>query len=350
MRGQGKFPGLVIRLRNTYDDGTPIPSKVEKIQVDGQERKGFRPEPHLPHLLIESVEFEGPVFSQWPPAIHQRILFDSELRSTDERKYVREVLRRFMTRAYRRPATEQETDQMLAFCEAIRAEYPRLEDAVRETLALILIQPDFLYLMEPAGEEKRKLSDWEMASRLSFFLWSSMPDDRLFELASSGLLHEQPVLRAEVDRMLRDERADRFLNQFVRQWLQLDRLENVSVDSKRYPDFEESLKQEMESETTELVAEILRTDGSALDLLNSNFTMLNERLARHYGIDGIYGKRFRRVELPAEQHRGGLLGQAGILLANSNGKESHPIRRAVWIRDRLLGDPPAAPPPGRSLA
>ena len=344
VRGQGKYPGLVVRLRNVYDDGTPIPNKIEKITEGEGQRDGFRPEPHLPTLLIESLEFEGPFVTQWPPARHQRILFESALRNTDEEAYLKQVLERFMTRAFRRPAKPEEVLAMVGFAESIRGDHPPLEDVLRETLAMVLIQPDFLYLMEPAGDEKRNLNDWELATRLSYFLWSTMPDERLFELATQGLLQEPNILKAEITRMLADPRAEQFHVGFMQQWLQLDRVGIVSVDQSQFPDFNPAIKRDMEQQSIELFAELLNANQSALGLLNSDFVMLNEPMARHYGVEGIVGQQFRRVSL-TEPHRGGLLSHASILLANSNGRESHPIRRAVWIRDRLLGDPPAPPPP-----
>ena len=345
VRGQGKFPGLVIRLRNVYDDGTPPPSKLEKVQRAGKVVQAFRREPQLPHLLIESVEFEGPVFEEWPPRLYRRILFESELRDSDEVQYLKRVLKRFMARAYRRAPTRHEVEEMFAFFASIRPHFTQFEDAVAETLAMILIQPSFLYQLEPAGEQRRAVNDWEFASRLSYFLWSTMPDRRLLNLASDGLLHEPTVAQAEVQRMLADGRSQRFISQFVQQWLRLNGMDHVAVDSTYYPDFRDRLKSAMRMETIEFFAELLRRDESALNLLKSDFTMLNEPLARHYGIEGVYGQSFRRVDCKEKPHRGGLLGHASILLANSNGQDSHPIRRAVWIRDRLLGDPPAPPPP-----
>lgn len=345
VRGQGKYPGLVIRLRNVYSDGTPAPTKLEKVTRDGKEIDAFREEPDLPHLLIESVEFEGPVFAEWPPKLHKKILFESELASRDESAYVKRVLERFMSRAFRRPAADVEVDGMFEFFEAIRPDFAELEEAVRETLTMVLVQPDFLYLMESGGDEKRPINDWELASRLSYYLWSTMPDQRLLDLASSDVLHVRTVLQAELDRMLDDNRSMRFVNRFVTEWLRLDGIDSVSVDSECYPRFDDSLKIDLKRETTELFAEILRTDASALHLLKSDFTMLNEPLARHYGVNGVLGQRFRRVQVADIDRPGGLLGHAGILLANSTGRDSHPIRRAVWVRDRLLGDPPAPPPP-----
>jgi len=342
VRGQGKYPGLVIRLRNAYDDGSPKP----KSEFDKQNNAPVFPdEPHLPTVTIESLEFHAPVFDRWPPPAHRAILFDSPLRQTDERAYVREVLARFLPRAYRRPVSEPEVGSLVDFFESIRDEFPTFEEAIRETLVMVLIRPEFLYLVEPAGDEKRALSDWELASRLSYLLWSTMPDERLSELAAKGRLHRPHVLAKQVDRMLADERSTRFVNAFVDQWLHLDVLDQIAVNRQVHPRFDDQLKQSMRQETRSFFRELLQHDLSALHLLDSEFTMLNEPLAKHYGIEQVFGHAFRRVALNPSQHRGGLLGHASVLMSNSTGADSHPIRRAVWIRDRLLNDPPAPPPP-----
>jgi len=341
VRGQGKFPGLVVRCRNIYDDGSPLP-KGEK----GKKRQMTYPEePHLPTLTIQKVEFHGPVFDEWPPKLHRRILFESDLRETDEEAYVAEVLRRFMRLSFRRPVDEAEVASMVDFYQSIRADFPTFEGAIRETLAMVLIRPEYLYLMEPAGDQKRQLDDWELASRLSYFLWSTMPDERLLDLAGKGKLHEPRVLQKEVDRLLDDPKSARFTNQFAEQWLHLNVVDSVAVSREYYPDFDESLKEHMRAESQEFFAELVRNDLSALKLLSSDFTMLNEPLAKHDGIDGVFERQCRRVKLPAKQHRGGLRGHASVLLSNSTGEDSHAVRRAVWIRDRLLDDPPASPPP-----
>lgn len=341
VRGQGKFPGLVVRVRNAYTDGSPLP----KATKDKKNVTTYPAEPHLPSLLIKSVEFEGPVFDRWPPELHRRIMFDSPLREKDEAGYAAAVLEPFMRRAYRRPVGKAEVTKMVDFYRSIRATFPTPEETMRETLAMVLIQPEFFYLVEPAGDKKRRVDDWELASRLSYFLWSTMPDARLFELAAKGTLHQPEVLNKEVERLLSDKRSARFVEQFTEQWLQLQVVDAVAVSRKQYPGFDDTLKVDMRSETTALVAELVRHDLSAMNLISSDFTMLNERLAKHYGMTGVLGNKFRRVALKPEQHRGGLLGQAAILLSNSTGVDSHPVRRAVWIRDRLLNDPPAPPPP-----
>jgi hypothetical protein len=346
VRGQGKFPGLVVRLRNAEDDGSPLP-KAEKRDKGDAKNKGnfYPPEADRSTIVVHAVEFRAPAFDAWPPATHRRILFDSPLRATDERAYVAEVVRRFANRAYRRPATEAEVAELVDFYNEVRPTFPTFEEAIRETLAYVLIRPEFLYLVEPSGDEKRPADDWELASRLSYLLWSTMPDDRLRELAADGTLHEPDVLAAEVERLLADPRSRRFVDQFATQWLGLEVVDRVAVNPEFHPDFDNRLKVDMQEETRRFLGELLARDLSAMHLLDSDFTMLNERLARHYGIEGVRGEAFRRVALPADRRRGGLLGHASILLANSTGGDSHPVRRAVWIRDRLLGDPPAPPPP-----
>lgn len=336
VRGQGKFPGLIVQIRNRYDDNSPLPKGKDNV---------FPDEPHLPTITIHSVEFEAPVCETWPPALHHRILFDSPLRDTNEVAYAQAVLERFMRRAYRRPVTTAEVMALVDFLQTIRPEFPNFEDAMRETLAMVLIRPDFLYLLEPAEEEKRPVNAWELASRLSYFLWSTMPDAQLLAHAANGTLQRPDVLSHEVERLLSDPRSDQFVQQFTEQWLHLDVVDRVAINRDYYPQFNERLKTDMRRESEQLFGEILRNNLSALHFLSSDFTMLNGRLARHYGIDNVYGNTFRRVTLPPEQHRGGLLGHASILLSNSTGADSHVIRRAVWIRDRLLNDPPASPPP-----
>lgn len=339
VRGQGKFPGLVVRVRNLYDDKSPLPPP----QKDESGKITYAAEDHLPTLTIQSVEFHGHHYDQWPPASHRRILFDAPNVDRESIPYVTQVLQRFMTRAYRRTVSDAQVDKFVAFYQEIRPEFPSFEEAIRETLAMILIQPEFLFLLEPAGEEKRLIDEFELASRLSYFLWSTLPDERLMELATNANLRTN--LNAEVDRMLDDPRSQRLVKQFTEQWLKLNLVENVAVNKTRYPGFDDRLKSDMCTETQSMFAELLKHNSSATELLSSDFTMLNETLAKHYGIDGVLGKSFRRVAIPADSHRGSLLSHASILLSNSTGADSHPVRRAVWIRDRLLNDPPAPPPP-----
>jgi hypothetical protein len=184
-----------------------------------------------------------------------------------------------------------------------------------------------------------------LASRLSYFLWSSMPDDRLFALAQDDQLGDPGLLAQQVHNMIADSRSDEFVNHFSDQWLNLSGIDRVAVNPEFYPDFDDALKAEMRRETQAFFAEVLRKDLSALNFVDSDFAMLNRPLAKHYGIQGPTGSKFERINLAPQDRRGGLLTQASVLLSNSTGEDSHPIRRAVWILERLLDSPPSPPPP-----
>jgi hypothetical protein len=349
-RVQSKFPGILIKVANTYNDGTPLP-KQETVEVPSKNPKKpkkikvWPEETHIPKIHIESVEFVGPVFESWPPKQHTDILFPSKLRNKNEAAYANAVLKRFMMRAYRRPVSDDEIQPFLFFFNNVRPTLSSFEEAARETLAMVLISPDFLYLVEPAADEKRPLNDWEIASRLSYFLWSTMPDENLFTAAEKGTLTKPPVLKRTVARMLEDERSWAFIDQFVDQWLDVGAVDRVAVNPEFYPDWNNDLKPSIREETKHFFAEILSHRLSALNFLDSDFAMLNAPLARHYGIPGPRGTDFERVSLTPGHQRGGLLAQASVLLGNSTGEDSHPVKRAVWIRERLLDDPPADPPP-----
>lgn len=355
-RSQSKYPGLLVWFTNAYSDGQPAPKpKTETIEVETekngkkrtrkQKRLVWPVDPEFSRIEIESVTFKAPIFTTWPPVHHTRILFPSDLAESNTTKYAEQVLTGFMRRAFRRPATREEVAEMVAFYEEVRPTFDTFEEAMRETLSMVLISPDFLYLIEPSSGTSRPLTDHELASRLSYFLWSTMPDDRLSKLADSGKLRESAMLAAEVDRLLNDERSWAFIEQFSDQWLDLSGVNRVAVNPEFYPDFRNELKPHMRNETQHFFAEIIRKDLSALAMLDCDFAMLNQPLAEHYGISGPRGLSFERVALDPSGRRGGLLTQAAVLLANSTGEDSHPIKRGVWIRERLLDDPPAPPPP-----
>lgn len=339
---QSKFPGLLVWLDNSYAEGRDKPLKARGNGKKQMEQKGPLT---YPVIEIESMEIEGPLFDAWPPNHHTRILFPSETRNRSEVTYAGKVLEVFMSRAFRRPVATEEVQPYREFFQEVRKGSATFEEAIRETLAMVLISPDFLYLAEPAGETKRSVTDWELASRLSYFLWSTMPDSRLFQLARAGELSEPEMLRGEVARMLKDKRAWNFVAQFADQWLDVGALERVAVNPEYYPDFDNALKESMRGETLHFFHEILSGNLSALNILDSKFTMLDEPLGRHYGLDGPRGRKFERVALEPGDRRGGVLAHGSILLGNSTGEDSHPVKRAVWIRERLLDDPPADPPP-----
>jgi len=339
---QSKFPGLLIWLDNAYAEGRDKPLKARGKGKKQKDKKGRALT--YPQIEIASMEFIGPVFEQWPPKQHTRILFPSKLRR-DEVTYAGSVLEVFMSRAFRRPVSQEEVAPYRKFFQLVSKSSSSFEEAIRETLAMVLVSPDFLYLVEPSGDSKRRVSDWELASRLSYFLWSTMPDQRLFQLARKGTLHESIVLRAEVARMLKDKRSWQFMEQFADQWLDVGAVDRVAVNPEYYPKFDNELKPSMQGETIHFFAELVYKNLSALNILDSDFTMLNEALARHYGLDGPRGSTFERVSLRPGDERGGVLTHGSVLLGNSTGEDSHPVKRAVWIRERLLDDPPADPPP-----
>ena len=334
-----KFPGLRVQLRNVYEEFGNGRSK----NSGGRNRDKSQ----LPTIELKELEFIGPVMDAWPPSSHTRIFVPRDESFDNDHKYVQEVLRRFMRRAYRRPITEAEVNQAVVFYDRIRPRFDSLEKAVGETLAMVLISPEFLYLVEPRSDKdgRQSLNNHELAVRLSYFLWSTMPDETLSNLADEGNLSDPNVLREQVQRMLSDDRSTEFVRRFSDQWLDLSGLTRVAVNPQFYPGFDDQIKAFMRLETHHFFAEILREKMSAMNFLTSEFVMLNRPLARHYGLEGPRGLAFERVAVPDDSPRGGLLTQGSFALANSNGEDSHPIRRAVWILDRLLDDPPAPPPP-----
>ena len=302
-------------------------------------------------IQLDFVEITAPVYEQWPPDSHTRIFFNSD-HQADESVFAQEVLTRFMSRAWRRPVTVAEVDQKLALFTQIRPACSSFQEAILEVLATVLSSPKFLYLVnsdQPHGDNGdttvERLSDSELATRLSMFLWCSTPDDELLELAAKGQLSDRDVLASQVKRLLADPRSRRFSQQFVRQWLGMQLLDYLHVDATIYPQFDPALKDAMQQEPIAFFQEVLHNNHSVLDFLHANYTMANERLANHYELSHVDGNHFRRVALDPNQHRGGLLTQAGLLAMNSDGKDSHPLKRGIWILKSLLNDPPPPPPP-----
>lgn len=292
-------------------------------------------------VLIDYIEISAPFYEQWPPKSHTDIFIASDNKS-DEAVYGREVLNRFLKRAWRRPVTSQELDQFMALFTKYRPEFATFEDAMLEVLATALATPDFLYLIQRATDEATgsptQISDLEFASRLSIFLWSSIPDDELLQLAEQGTLRNPDVLKAQVERMLANSRSRRFSENFVQQWLGLDALNNVTHVQ------DESLKEAMQEEPIAFFEEVLQHNHSVMDFIHSDYAMVNERLAAHYGVRNVHGPQFRKVEIEPQSNRGGILTCAGVLAMNSDGNDSHPLKRGVWMLKRILDDPPPAPP------
>jgi len=307
-------------------------------------------------IHIDHVEVTAPVYDQWPPESHNRVFTDSENRK-NETAYAREVLTNFMSRAWRRSVTKAEVGQKIKLYNAVRGECDSMEEAMVEVLASVLSSPNLLYLVrrglvrkgeaENSSEQTQPqhLSADELATRLSMFLWCSVPDAKLLQLASGGQLGDSEILTGQVKRMLADTRSQRFSKHFLRQWLNMQLLDFLSIDRKVHPNFDPLLKEAMQQEPIALFHEILQNNHSVLDFVHADYTMANERLATHYGLSNVYGNHFRRVKLEPQHRRGGLLTQAGLLAMNSDGKDSHPLKRGVWLLESLLNDPPPPPPP-----
>jgi len=265
-----------------------------------------------------------------------------------EEPCARELLSTLARRAYRRPLTDQDLQTLLDFY-TVGAKKGGFEEGIRRALARILVGPEFLFRMEfdpenVAPDTPYPISDLELASRLSFFLWSSIPDDQLLDLAERGQLKDPVVLEREVRRLLTDGRSKALVINFGGQWLQLRQLRSVSPDPDTFPYFDDNLREAFGQETELFLESLLREDRSILDLLNADHTFVNERLARHYGIPNIYGSHFRRVVL-TEEHRRGLLGKGSILTVTSYANRTSPVLRGKWVLDHFLGTPPAPPPP-----
>ena len=266
----------------------------------------------------------------------------------DEERCARTILSTLARRAFRRPVTDHDVQALLPFYETGRAERG-FEAGIQAALERILIDPEFLFRIErdpdgvPPGTPYR-LSDLELASRLSFFLWSSLPDDELLDVAASGALSEPGVLERQVRRMLADGRAPALVDNFVSQWLTLRRVGGITPDPNLFPLFDENLREAFQRETELFVESQLREDRSVVELLSADYTFLNERLAEHYGIPNVRGSRYRRVMLSDERRRG-LLGHGSILSVTSYGNRTSPVLRAKWVLENILGTPPSPPPP-----
>ncbi|MGZ0167625.1 MAG: DUF1592 domain-containing protein [Planctomycetales bacterium] len=301
----------------------------------------------IPFLAVDWYEIDGPVYEQWPPESHTRILFPSENRENED-VYAREVIEAFATRAFRRPASQEEVDRLVEGFKRARPNKANFEEAIKVPLIAVLCSPGFLFLTEPlpdGEDEARPLDDFELASRLSYFLWSSMPDGELSTLAKDGKLRDAGVLDRQINRMLKDRKSRALVDNFTGQWLGLRKLGDVTPDLGMFPRFGEHLEKSIASEARSFFAEILENDLSVINFVDSDFVMLNERLARFYEIEGVRGEHFRKVPLKPKYHRGGLLTQAAMLLMTSNGTRTSPVKRGVWILENVLGDPPSPPPP-----
>lgn len=298
--------------------------------------------------FVDSLDVRGPV-RQLPPQPgpeHKRILACGHAFGQHGASCAKRAVAPLLRRAYRRPVSTAEVDRVTRLTQLAVDRGESLEQGIRLAIEAMLVSPHFLFLVEkdPGNQTPYRINDHELAARLSYFLWSSMPDDRLQSLAGAGKLHQPAVLEAETRRMIADKKSRSFVENFGGQWLQLRNLETANPDKKRFPAFDDELRNAMKQETELFLDAILREDRSVLDLLDGRFTFLNGRLARHYGVDGIEGSAFRRHEWDGVQ-RSGVLTQASVLTVSSYPTRTSPVLRGKWVLENLLNAPPPPPPP-----
>jgi hypothetical protein len=332
--------------KKRYEEGA---ERYRKGMLELETAYVFNPEVDLkeiPRLWIEWLELEGPI-DTWPPKGRTDLFVDGETRKFD-RQYIQEIFARFLPRAFRRPLEAGELDRVVAW--VVKAqETNKLSgpEAVREGLKMVLCSPAFLMIQEPAGVAAgpRKLTDHELANRLSYFLWSTMPDAELSRLAAENKLHESKTLEAQVRRMIADPKGIGLVRNFTGQWLKVRDFGSVTTDRNQYRSYDDDLRDSSRQEPYEFFKEVLSKDLSILNFIDSDFLMINSRLATHYGIPGVTGNTFRRVAIRPEQRRGGVLSMAGVLTFLTDGLRTLPVRRGAYVLETMWNAPPPPPPP-----
>lgn len=329
----------ILRSRAQFED---LIKPFDRANVDGLAVTG---DPAVDRLTIE-----GPFQAKGVGNTESRarIFACSPVKPEDELPCAKKIVATLAKRAYRRPVTDADTELLLGFYQRGRNQ-GKFEAGIESVIQMLLASPEFLVRFEadPAGVKPStayRVNDLALASRLSFFLWSRGPDDELIDLGAKNKLHEPAVLKVQTARLLKDARSEALIDNFAEQWLFLRNLKNSAPSLENFPDFDDNLRQAMRQETRLLFDSIMREDRSVLDLLNADYTFVNERLARHYGIPGIYGSQFRRIQVKDENRRG-LLGQASILTVTSYPNRTSAVQRGKWILTNILGVPPQPPPP-----
>lgn len=365
----GETPPRLLRRIGTFD-ASPDPAideldvhllKGETIRPDAARLFRSRPsgwqnplaQPDgIPAVVFGWVEVEGPIYDQWPLAGHKLMFGDLPLKKTDggvevvskdPKADARRLMAGFIAAAYRRPVQAGEVDRFLKIVDHATASGSNFTDAMIAGYTGVLCSPSFICVEEKPG----KLDDFALANRLSLFLWNTAPDATLRDLAARGELRKPGVVAQQVDRLLADGRSRQFVDAFLDYWLDLRKIEATSPDSTLYPDYylDDLLTESAKDETQLFFAEMVKSDLPARNVVTSDFAMLNERLADHYGIKGVQGVALRKVPIPAGSPRGGILTQASVLKVTANGTTTSPVLRGVWVMERILGLPPPPPPP-----
>lgn len=310
-----------IGVRSEYTDGRP-----------------------MPRLMIHSVEFEGPYYTSWPPATHRGIFIESPNRD-DKPTYAREVIRSFMTRAWRRPVTDGEAASIVSVWEESFSASDDFQQSIKDALLVVLTSPQFLFMIEnSAGPEAEDLDSWELASKLSYFLWNTPPDQELLAAATAKTLHE--TLDAQTDRLIRDPRFDRFLDEFTSQWLSLDKFDVLEIDRVKYPRLTRDTRTHLRKEPAHFLRYLVDQNLPLANIVHSDFIVANDTVANYYDLTDRSESGLEFVAIRHESpNLGGVLSQAGILAGLSDGRESNPIKRGAWLARRIIAEPPEDPPP-----
>src|SRR5262245_35291210 len=348
------FDVNAIGMRSRYEIKWDVPEGRHRLSAhflnDFEDPTAEDPRRRDRNLIVDSFEIDGP-FDPQPedyPEAHRRIIAVQPGNGRSALEAATADLKPLLVRAFRRPVTETELAAFAALVERQVNQGDSFEQGMQAALTAVLVSPHFLFRVEGSGAKAdavvRPVGDYELASRLSYFLWSSMPDQELFALAGKGTLHEDRVLEQQVRRLLNDPRSESLVQNFVTQWLNLRLLDGVAPDPQVFPDFDAELKAAMRRETEMFASTIIREDRSVLDFLSGRFTFVNARLAQHYGIPGVEGSEFQRVNF-RDNRRTGVLTQASVLTLTSNPGRTSPVKRGKWMLENVLGSPPPDPPP-----
>ena len=352
--GRGGGRGLEFRIPVKAGERLVGVTFIETSRAAGEETLRPRMRSRGAGPALASVTISGPheVKGSGDTPSRRRLFVcrpDSKAATSVETACARRILQTLTRRAYRRPSTDADVDRLMPFYTAGRAA-DGFDAGIERALERVLVSPQFLFRIESqpanvAAGTAYRITDLELASRLSFFLWSSIPDDELLDAAIAGRLKNSSTLEQQVKRMLADPRSESMVTNFAAQWLYIRDIDSKNPDQLLFPDFDETLRTAFRRETELFIESILRDNKSVMELLTANYTFLNERLAKHYGIPNIQGSHFRRVTFPPDSPRGGLLGQGSILAVTSYATRTSPVLRGKWVLENLLAAPPPPPPP-----
>lgn len=295
-------------------------------------------------ILVNSLEIEAPYYETWPPKSHTNIFHVSKNQNNKE-IYTKEILTKFLTKSFRREPTQFEVNKYMNFWKQVKGDFSTYEEGVKEVLVAILCSPHFIYMSEPQKDESEVEKDnYLLASKMSYFLWNSPPDATLVNLAKTAKLENQ--IPNQVKRMVNSPKIWQMIRSFTYEWLRIDRHFNMNIDVNKYPSFSRFVKNDMAEETYHFIHHVLKNNLSIDNFIDSKFAMLNQNLAEFYGVDGVKGNDFRPVLLAStSRKRGGLISQGAFLSGHSDGVQAHTVKRAVWLKEKILGETPPPPPP-----